>query len=303
MDYVACLQAFSAVVRHGSFHRAAAELGVVASVVSKRVNELEQHLASSLLLRTTRRLQLTDAGHQMLDRARDILAKIDEMEQAIHSHGEVFSGNIRISAPTSFGIEQLARRLCGFRRLHPGLSVELALNDKPVNPLHDGYDLAIMDQPFVSEAGMSEQRLSALHRVICAAPDYLARAGTPMTPQALEHHACIHYRHLATGEEWHFFEEERERRVRIRPVLVTNNGLVMRNAAREGMGIALLPLHLIAGDLAAGRLLPLLTTYRLPQFWMVAVLPPLSRVSPKVQGLLQFLSDEFGPDSDWQQAR
>jgi DNA-binding transcriptional LysR family regulator len=297
MDRLAAMQAFVSVAEAGSFAAAARRLGVAKSAVTKRLAQLEEHLGVRLIDRTTRAQALTDAGAAHLARARQILADLADAEAALTDLQRAPGGLLRLAAPTSFGTLQLAPALSELLASCPELACELILNDREVHPVEEGFDFVIRDVP-VERGSLRQERLAAHRRVVCAAPAYLARAGTPDAPQALTRHDCIHYSYLASGPVWSFVVGGQPRTVRVRVRVASNNGMVMRAAALAGHGIALLPAFLVGDDLAAGRLVAVLQRYPLPAFDIVALYARERRLNAKVGRVLDFLKARFA-EAPW----
>lgn len=300
MDRLETMKTFARVADAGSFAAAAQSLGVARSVVSKRVDQLEAHLGARLLQRTTRVVALTEIGAAYYEQCVRILAEIEEIENAVGPLHTEPRGLLRLSAPTSFGTLQLGPVLCRLQTRHPDLRLDLILNDRSPNPIEDGFDVALWDQPG-DKGSLGETRITPQRRLLVAAPAYLDRAGRPEGPEALAEHATLHYSFLpGSSQGWRLSGPDGSEVIaRIRPRLSTNNGLVMRDACVEGNGIALLPSFLAGPELRAGRLVPVLPDWRPPLFWLCALYPPARRLTAKVRLLLEMLQDSFGPEPPW----
>lgn len=298
------IKTFVQVVKQSSFARAARLLGVAPSVVSKRITELERDLGVQLLLRTTRKVQLSDYGARYFSKAADLVQRFDELNKDAARHGGETWGSIRIASPTSIGIRYIGQILESFRIAQPGVRFELVLIDSSINPIEDGFDLVISEQPYVLQStDLTEEPLCPIPQVVCATPAYLARRGTPASPRELVHHDCLHYSFLFSGDNW-IFEggTGSEFAVPVRPTFSTSNGLIMRSIALRDGGIMLLPTHIVQDELAAGTLVELFGEYRMPQHWLVAIMPPLSRVSRRVQSVVEHLKKSFSPPP-WEATR
>lgn len=296
MDRFAALETFVRVAESRSFSEAARQLSLSPSVVSKRLSDLERDFGTELLRRTTRQVSLTAAGEVLLERAGSALASLDEARRELGMQATSPGGRLRLSAPTSFGSLILAPAVCEFRRLHEDTQVELMLNDGPVNPATEGFDLVLDDSSRPAQTAIAS-RLTAIARVAVAAPAYLRRRGVPRTPRDLENHDCIHYSEMERGTSWRF---RRARGgsldVRIDPVLASNNGRVMLDAARAGQGVAVLPAFLVRDDLAAGSLSLCLEAWPVPAI-PLAVLIPRSAYTPLRTRLMRdFLVHRFRAD-------
>jgi Transcriptional regulator len=294
MDRLLGIEAFVHVAETGSFAAAARRLGVARSVVTKRVSQLEEHLGIRLFDRTTRAVALTDAGAGYLPRSQRLLGELAEADAAVREGQRLARGMLRVASPTSFGMLHLAPALLELQRQHAGLTVELILNDRLVNPIEEGFDFVVRDVP--SEPGMlRSEQLTTNRRVVCAAPAYLERRGTPATPAGLADHDCIHYSYLPSGTAWSFAVEGHTETVRIVPTVSSNNGAVMRQAALAGHGIALLPTFLVGDDLRQRTLVPLLGAFPPETYAIAALYARERRLTAKVAVAIDALKRRFSP--------
>lgn len=297
MDRFESLKAFVRVAETRSFSEAARQLRLSKSVVAKRVGQLERQLEARLFHRTTRQVRLTDAGSAYYARAVPLLAEIEDMDSAVGGRAAEPRGALRLSAPTSFGTLHLGPALCDLQKRYPRLAIELVLNDRVVNPINEGFDVALQDGPAASPL-LIERRIAPVRRVVCAAPAYLRARGTPRHPLDLTEHDCIQYSFLDSGNVWMFEGRKGRASVAITPRFTTNSGHVMRDAALKGNGIALLPTLLVGPDLRRKRLVAVLDGWSAPELWISAVYPQSHRAALKVRLLLDFLFDRFA-DPPW----
>jgi DNA-binding transcriptional LysR family regulator len=288
MDHLASIRTFLRVADVESFSEAARQLGLPKSLVTRRIGQLETALGIPLLVRTTRRVRLTEPGALYRQRVAGLVEELDALEGNLSEDQLRLRGLLRVSSPTAFGILALRPALDEFLRQHADLTLELVLNDQPVNPAEEGYDVVITDRAAIS-GQFQEEPLFRFDLVLCAAPDYLARRGTPQVPSDLREHECIHYLYHESGHEWRFVRGEERFRVLVHPRLSSNSGAVMRDAAIDGGGIATLPHFLVAQPLREGTLVEVLPGYDLPQPTMKAVLPRRREVVPKSRQLVEFL--------------
>lgn len=295
MDRFAELEAFVRVVDAGSFVEAARQLGISPPVVTRRVNELESRLRVRLLQRTTRRLSVTEAGQAFHPRAVAALESLEQAEASVGEAGPALRGQVRVSAPTSFGVLLLAPLLCAFRAEHPGITVELLLNDRPVNPVAEGFDL-VLDDSGDPPPSMVARPVATIRRVLCASPEYLARRGEPREPRELTAHDCIQYRYLDSGASWVLQDGKRQTRVRVAPVFTTDNGQVMLRAAIEHGGIALLPSFLAVEAMNEGRLRCVMPGWRAPDIVLRAVYPHRAFLPARVRLLVEHLVAHFSTE-------
>ena len=288
MDVLSAMRAFVAVVDTGSFAAAAERLELSRARLTKMIQDLEEHLGTRLLNRTTRRLNLTEAGVAYHERCAAILADVAEAEEVAGHLTALPRGTLKLTVPVSFGILKIAPLLGGFLERHPEVSVDMTLNDRKVDLIDEGFYLAIRVGA-LAESGLIARRLATDHIVICAAPAYLKRHGTPRTPQDLARHACLSYTYATTGDEWRFTGPAGEVSVRIRGPLRANNGDTLRLAALSGAGIIRQPTFLVQRDLDAGRLVRLLGDYQSSELGIYAVYPTRF-LSAKVSAFIDYLS-------------
>ena len=284
------------VSRHG-FARAAEALDTSPANVTRYIAELEAHLGTRLLNRHSRKLSLTESGEALYERARAILADVDEAEAVSSSATVRPQGRLRINAPVSFGLLHLASRWPRFARRYPEVELDVSLIDRVVDVVDEGFDMAIR----ISRSGSSThaaRKLASSRNVVCASPDYLREHGTPRTPADLAQHACIVYTYV--GSEWHLQADDgKPHSVRVRGVMQVNNGDTARTAALDGLGVIWQPTFLVGPDLRAGRLVPLLPGYRVPDIDVLAVYPSRRHLGAKVRAMIDFLAEEFSGVPPW----
>ncbi len=281
------------VVRSGSFVGAAEVLGMSKAAVSRHVGELEARLGVRLLQRTTRRLALTEAGQIFHARSKDIQDSVSESEDEISTQTGTASGQLRLSAPVTFGVRHLAPLWGEFRRRHPRVTLDITLADRVVDLIEEGYDLAIRIGR-LSSSTLVSRRLAITRMVLCAAPDYLAAHGSPRHPHELAGHEILAYSYWSDKDEWRFDGPEGTVSVRTQPCLSSNSGDTCRAAALAGQGVILQPSFLVDTDLAAGTLVELMPEYRAVELGIYAVYPTRKHVPAKVRALLDFLGERFG---------
>lgn len=299
MDRFFEMQAFAAVVDSGSFVRAAEALQASKSAVSRLIGDLESRLGVRLLHRTTRRLSLTVEGEVFHARCKELLAEVDEAEAEITARTDTASGVLRVNAPQSFGVRHLAPLWGEFRALHPNVTLDITLNDRIVDLVEEGFDVAVRIAA-LPDSTLVSRRLATARSVLCASPQYLQQRGTPRHPGELAQHSVITYSYLATKDEWRFDGPEGPVSVRTQPCIRTNSGDTCRIAALAHQGVVLQPLFLVGDDLAAGRLVELMPEYRSGELGIYAVYPTRKHVSPKVRALIDFLTRCFARHrADW----
>jgi len=292
MDTLATMRTFIGVAEAGSFVGAAERLGLAKSIVSKQVAALEERLHARLVNRTTRSFSLTEAGAAYLERARDLVAEIDALESSLGDHALHPRGVLRINAPVSFGISHLGAALADYTERFPDVRIDLALNDRIVDLVEEGFDVAIRIARRL-ESSLVARRLATTRGVLCAAPAYLARHGTPRRPEDLRAHRCLGYTYSLDGDAWHL--EGPRGAVRVRPDfrMRANNGDALVAAAIAGAGLLLEPGFIVEPAIRAGRLVPLLLRWRLPEYGIHAVYPHRRHLSAKVRSLVDFLAARY----------
>lgn len=293
LDKLQAMRAFTQVVAHRGFAAAGRQMGLSRSAVNKLVAQLEQELGVQLLHRTTRLVQPTEAGRAFYERCLDILSDVAEAEQAVAQLQAEPRGVLRLNAPMSFGVLHLSPLLAEFMAHYTQVAVRLTLEDRFVDPIAEGYDLVVRIGPPVESNSLIVQAVTTVHQIICAAPAYLEAHPAPSHPHELTHHVCLEYGYQVTGSAWHLTAGQEVLRVPVAGRLCANNGQVLRDAALQGLGLALLPQFIVADDLAAGRLLPLLPDYPAPVIQLSVLYPVNRHLSVKVRLLIDWLEQRF----------
>ncbi|USX29483.1 LysR family transcriptional regulator [Oxalobacteraceae bacterium OTU3CINTB1] len=299
MDRLRAMEVFVEVVRKNGFARAADALDTSPANVTRIIADLESHLGTRLLNRSSRKMSLTESGDALYERAKTIVEDMAEVEAIASSTSMTPRGLLRLNAPLSFGVLQLAPLWGKFMDLHPGVELEVALSDRVVDIVEEGYDLAIR----ISRSGSAShaaRKLATSQNICCAAPAYLEKHGVPKVPQDLAAHRCIGYRYAATADEWHFSNPQGQPdMVKVSCALHTNNGDTARSVAVAGGGVIWQPTFLIGADLKAGRLVRVLPDYSLPDIDVLAVYPSRRHLSAKVRVMIDFLAGEFSGIPPW----
>jgi DNA-binding transcriptional LysR family regulator len=298
MDKLVALRAFTKVVQRGSFSKAADELRLSRSAVSKYVLDLEKELGVQLLHRTTRSASPTEHGQGYYERCAAILAELDEADGAVGRLQTEPRGVLRVNAPMSFGTLHLGRALGDFIEKYPELRIELILTDQLINPVQEGFDVTLRIGEMVSSSLVARKIVPA-RRVVCAAPEYLARRGTPTHPRELGGYDCLNYGYLATGNQWKLTGPDGDHWVQVPWRLCTNNAEVLRDAAIKGRGIALLPTFIVGADLQQGALLTILPDFVAPEMTLHAIYSPTRQLTAKSRVFIDFLVERFGGRPYW----
>lgn len=251
------LEAFVKVAQHASVSAAARDLGRSKSLVSKRVAQLEQAVQATLFSRSTRRIALTPAGEAYLDFARAALRAVADADERLRDLQEGLSGRIRLTAPVSWGQQVLAPVLNGFLAEHPAIEIDFVLGDRLMDIAYERIDIALR-MTAADSPELVAMPVARLDWVICAAPAHLQATGTPMAPADLVQHPCMSYWRESSDDAWRLVRGEQVQTVRVQGRFHANNPESVAGAALAGLGVALLPGYVCAGDLASGRLQRLL---------------------------------------------
>jgi DNA-binding transcriptional LysR family regulator len=285
------LRLFVATLDEGSFTAAADKLGVSKQYVSRRTMALEELLGVRLLNRTTRRLQPTELGMLLYERATRILNDLQETRELVSDKSPVVRGTLRISAPMTFGTLHLSPLLPLFMQNHPHIALELELNDRSVDLLAEGYDMSIRIGT-LEDSTLVAKRLTSMRIAVCASPAYLAERGVPHDLSELETHSLLLYGH-SRHVEWRFQAQGKPTSVVVKGNLRANNGEVIRDAAIGGMGIAYLPTFIVGEALANGSLVPILEAYQPPNAAVYAVYPHHRQSARAVKMFSDFLREQL----------
>lgn len=299
MDRLGDISLFLQVLDLGSISAAARHLDLSVAVASQRLKRLERDLGVRLLHRTTRRLHPTAEGLALAQEGRALVEELALLGERVRQGGGAVGGTLRVTAPASFGRQYIAPLLPGFLDAHPGLRVSLDLDDRVVDLVGDGYDVAIRVGQLHDSTLVSRQ-LASNDRVLCASPDYLRRCGEPLTIEDLAQHDCL----VLTGRDgrqdsWRLAGPDGAPvAVRVRGRLESNYGEVLREAAVAGLGIAMHSLWHVHRDLAQGRLRAVLPGYRVPAGGLHAVMPVRTLVPARVRAFVDHLAGRFA-DPPW----
>jgi len=298
MDRLISMSVFVTVVEQGNFTAAAEQLQLSRASASKHITALENCLGGRLLNRTTRRISLTEAGHAYYERCKQILEDVAEAECVVTGFSSEPRGLLRINAPMSFGTKQFADIVAHFCQAHPAIDVELSLNDRIVDVIEEGYDLSIRITQ-LKDSSLIARKLAPCHIVLCASPDYLNTHGRPVQPDDLNRQTCLHYAYFEGGKNWVLNGPDGEHRIRIRPQLTANNGEVLYAAARQGLGIALLPTFIVGDAIRAGDLEVILPAYQTLEINIYAVYASRQHLSAKVRAFIDFAAEQIGEQPVW----
>ena len=298
MDRFRALRVFSQVVETGSFSSAASKLGLSATAASRHVAELEAHLQTRLLNRTTRRVSLTESGRAFYERAVQVLADLEEAEREASRAAVVPRGTIKLTASVNFGVRHVAPAIAAFLAAHPGVRFDVSLSDRIVDLVEEGFDLGVRIGAPGSD-NIVARSLGETRLVPCASPAYLAAHGAPREPEDLAQHNCFTYEYVTPRNLWRFRDPSgAERSVRVSGNLHSNNGDLLAEAAVRGAGIVFEPAFIVGADVRAGRLVPLLQDFVPSPMPIYVVYPSRKHLSAKVRVFVDFLVQRFGESPD-----
>jgi len=301
MDRLTEMEAFATVVDQGGFTDAAKKMGISKSAVSKHVSSLETRLGARLLNRTTRRVSPTEIGLAYYDRARRVLNDAGEADALVTAMQSAPSGLLRVSAATDFGVNHLSPALGGFLHEFPDITVNMVLNNRYVELISEGFDLAVRIGE-LEDSSLRARKLADTHKMMIASPKYFEEYGRPEKIDDLNEHKLLHYSNQASGNVWKLTAPSGEKRqVRSAGWLTVNDGQSLLNAAINGLGIAFLPSFLYSDALREGLLEPAIKDLPVETHGIYAVYPPGRYTQPKVRAFIDFLVEQFkdrGPD-EW----
>jgi DNA-binding transcriptional LysR family regulator len=292
-DRLTSMAVFVCAADKRSFTAAAETFGISATMVGKHVRWLEERVGAKLLNRTTRRQSLTEIGRIYHQRCKLLLADAEAADACADEMRTSPRGLLKIHAPVSFGSQRLAPALAAYLRIYPQVEVDLALNDRDADLVEEGYEAAIRIDA-LPDSGLVARALQPYRMWLCAAPAYLAEAGTPRTAQELAQHNCLGFAYWRKKNVWRLRKSERTEAVEVSGRLTVNNGQALRTAAIAGLGIIMQPEVLVGDDVASGRLVRLLAEYELPSRPMHIVYVADRRPTPKLRSFIDFVVERFG---------
>jgi DNA-binding transcriptional LysR family regulator len=298
MSQLEDMRIFVTVLDARSFTAAAEKLGLSKQYVSRRMMALEARLGVRLLNRSTRRLDVTTLGEAYQQRARQILAEVEALEESIAQQRATPRGSLRLSAPMSFGTLHLSPLIAQFLQRYQEVSIELDLSDRAVDLLGDGYDMAIriVRSDAMADSMLVARRIAPLDMVTCCSPDYLLTRPAPQTPADLRQLDCLLYGH-SRQVEWTYQVDGKPFSLPVSGRLRVNNGELVRDAALGGLGVAYLPTFIVGEALESGALVSLLEDFAVPSTYLHAVYPHHRQASPLIRALVDFLWEAFHPQA------
>ncbi len=298
MDTLHAMRIFVRVVDAGSITAAADQLNLAKSAASRRLSELEEHLQVRLLNRTTRRMTLTDPGRSFYQRAQRMLDDLAEAEAEARGVASQVSGRLRLAAPLSFGLRQLAPAITAFAQQYPQVDIDIDLNDRPVDLIGEGFDLAIRIANLDS-SGLVARKLTTIRHVLCASPNYWQQHGWPQHPDELGQQAMLRYANSAS-QGWRWTSAQGDHgELRLKTRLQANNGDFLLQAAEQGLGLLIQPTFIANDAIVEGRLQAALLNYHWKELHAYAVYPPNRHLPARVRHLIDFLARRFGDAPPW----
>jgi DNA-binding transcriptional LysR family regulator len=296
LDRFRVMSNFVRVAELGSLSAAARDLGLSQPAISQQMAALEKRLGANLIQRSTRQLTLTAAGEAYYRRAKSILADLDEAEESAAIQSTALTGPLRLQAPSGFGQRHIAPLVIAFQKQHPGLRIELLLDDRIADLIGDGVDLAIRLGSLPPSA-LVARKLGVMRRLLVAAPEYIARHGSPETPEALARHDHVRYSWLAGGDELELIGPDGPITLRVPTRFRANNAFVLIEALRSGVGVGGAQLPLIRELLDEGSLVPVMRRYAYPPMDVHAVYPSSRFITQRARALVEWLASRLPLDA------
>lgn len=299
MDRLQSMRVLVKVVEQGSFAGAAQALQLSNAVVTRHIADLESHLGTRLLNRTTRRQSLTETGHAYLQRVRRILAEIDEAEAIASSNSSITAGTLRIYSHLGFGQVQLGKLLPRYAAAYPDVTLDVTLSDRTVDLVEEGFDVGIFVALQKFDASMIARKLASSEITLCAAPSYIERHGMPQKPEDISQHQCLNFDFEQLRHHWWTVGPQGRVDIPITSRMVSNNGDLLRQCALAGMGIVIRSSFTMGNDLSSGALVRLLPGYPLGTVPVTMVYPSRHLLAAKVRSFTDFMSARFPqPEAD-----
>lgn len=289
MDLFASMKMYVAVVDGGSFSAAAEQLGISRAMASKQIFQLEDHLGTRLLNRTTRKLSMTETGRVFYERSVQIMGDVDEAEQVAGQMTRRPQGVLRVTIPLSYGQHRLAGILGDYAQAYPQVQLDISLSDRKLDLIEDGLDVAIRIGA-MAQSDLIARKIGSERSVVCASPAYLARHGAPRTPAELSHHACLGYTLSGSAAQWQLEGPAGPVSVSVSGPIKADNGDILRLAALQGAGILFQPQFIVGDDIAAGKLVRVLPQWQSAELGVHAVYPSRKHLSAKVRTFVDFVA-------------
>lgn len=289
MDKLNAISVFCKVIETQSFTQAANQQNISVAMASKLVSQLEEHLKTRLLQRTTRKIVPTEAGMLYYQRCQAILLDLSEADSSISNMATSLQGNLLISVPRDFGLLYISPNLPKFIELHPNLHVEIEFEDKRVDLVAEGYDLALRIG-YMQDSSLVARKISSSPMHFVASPSYLESRGTPLTPDDLEYHQGLLYKSSLNQVHWQSTKVNQIQRYKIQSKVVSNNGMALLEMTKAGLGISNSPSFFVKEALASGELVEILSEYKQKPLDIYVVYPNRRHLPAKVRAFIEFLA-------------
>ena len=301
MNQLTAIRVFKRVVELQGFSAAARDMGLSNAAVSKNIGELESHLGARLLNRTTRRMSTTEAGEAYFQRCVRILEELADADEAMGALQVAPRGTLRVNAPMSFGLLHLATAVPAFLAEYPEVSIDMTMNDRVVDIIDEGFDVAIRAGGPLADSSLISRRLAPVDRAVCGSPAYFERFGIPHTPDDLRDHQCLIYGLSSSPRLWRFTDTAGvPAEVEVDGRYQVNSSVALKQAMLAGIGMNLIPTFAISEELRSGTLKAVLADWRAESQTLYALYPHNRHLSPKVRCFIDFLVDRYGPEPPWQ---
>jgi DNA-binding transcriptional LysR family regulator len=292
------MSTFVRIIEAGSISRAADQLSVAKSAVSRRLVDLEGRLGVQLLSRTTRKSNLTEIGQIYYQHALQILDDVNELNNTTSNSKSALEGGLKVAVPLSFGLLHLTPVINTFAKEHPDITIHLDFADRQIDLIEEGFDLAIRIAE-LKDSNYIARKLTTIKRVLCASPDYIRRASHPKTPKDLKTHDILHYDNSPTSF-WAFTEPgAKEIRINLPTKISANNGDYLCEAAVAGFGIVVLPTFVAWQEIEKGRLVHVMPKFTLPTLNAYAIYPQTRHLSKRVRAFIDFLVESYSGEPYW----
>lgn len=292
------VQVFIRIVEAGGIGKAADQLNMAKSAVSRRLTELENRLATKLIQRTTRTLNLTEAGQVYYQSAIKVVDSFETLNHSVQTSDQTLTGTLRIALPLSFGLSHLTPVLDKFANEHPQLTLKLDFSDREVDLIEEGIDLAFRIGE-LKETAIQARKILPIRFMVCASPEYLKQAGLPETPQDLKIHKVLQYT-ADQNQDWSFVDSEgTQHSVNLESKLIANNGDFLMQMAMAGHGVLFSPTFIVWQAITDGQLTPILTDYQLRELNAYVIYPQTRFLSQKARVFIDFLVAYFGKQAPW----
>jgi DNA-binding transcriptional LysR family regulator len=297
MDRLTALSVFRQVVELSSFAEAGRRLGLSPAAISKNIAELEAHVGVRLINRTTRRMALTEEGRLYLEHVTRGLDALAEADQALCPIKAAPSGTLRVSAPMTVTLTRLSEAIPDFLSHYPDLTLDLHLDDRRVDIVREGFDVAIRGSDNLDDSSLIARKLTIMPHVLCAAPSYFQKHGKPESPSDVRALAHIRFSLSGHADVWEFNKDGLTERIPVAARYSVSSSLAVRDALRAGVGVSLIPRPYVEDDLQDGRLQAALEDWSSVETTLYAIYPSRQHIAPKSRAFLDFLIEAFNREA------